>query len=105
MCKMKWHSKVFYLAIALALSLSLVGGATMSADDGETWRSHSRWPPSPVPGRSDVNGDGRVNVLDLVLVGQHIGETSTPGWIPEDVNVDGVINVLDMVFVYLGWTG
>ncbi|MCK4353648.1 MAG: hypothetical protein KAW83_00200, partial [Dehalococcoidia bacterium] len=47
MSKMKWHSKVFYLAIALALSLSLVGGATVSADpDTEWWEE---WQP-------EVNG-------------------------------------------------
>jgi parallel beta-helix repeat protein len=45
----------------------------------------------------DVNGDGFVNVLDMILVGQHFGETGTPGWIPEDVNRDGVINVRDML--------
>ena len=53
----------------------------------------------------DVNGDGHVNVLDLVRVGQHWGETGTPGWIPEDVKVDGVINVLDMVLIGQHWTG
>ena len=53
----------------------------------------------------DVNGDGAVNVLDMVLIGQHWGETGTPGWIPEDVKEDGVINVLDMVLVGQHWTG
>jgi hypothetical protein len=43
--------------------------------------------------------DGTVNVLDLILVNQHLGETGTPGWIPEDVNADGVINVLDSILV------
>ncbi|MCD6599660.1 MAG: hypothetical protein J7L19_03715 [Dehalococcoidia bacterium] len=47
MAKMKWRSKVFYLAIALALSLSLVGGATVSANpDTEWWEE---WQP-------EVNG-------------------------------------------------
>jgi hypothetical protein len=53
----------------------------------------------------DVNGDGHVNVLDFVLVGQHFGETGPPGWIPEDVNVDGQINVLDMILLGQHWTG
>jgi len=47
----------------------------------------------------DVNMDGTVNVLDLILVGQDFGEIGTPGWIREDVNGDGVINVLDMILV------
>ena len=53
----------------------------------------------------DVNMDGAVNVLDMILISQHMGETGTPGWIREDVNHDGVINVLDMVIVGQHWTG
>ncbi len=47
----------------------------------------------------DVNGDGNVNVLDMIRVGQQWGKTGTPGWIPEDVNKDGEINVLDMIVI------
>ena len=43
----------------------------------------------------DVNEDGVVNILDLILVAQAIGtEKSEP-----DVNGDGVINVFDLVMV------
>ena len=44
---------------------------------------------------ADVNGDGVVNILDLVVVAQGIG-TDTP---EADVNGDGVVNVFDLVFV------
>ena len=44
---------------------------------------------------ADVNGDGVVNILDLVLVAQGLG-TDKPG---ADVNGDGVVNILDLVFV------
>jgi hypothetical protein len=47
----------------------------------------------------DVNGDGVIDVFDLIRVGNHFGETGTPGWIPEDVNSDGVIDVFDMIVV------
>jgi outer membrane protein assembly factor BamB len=47
----------------------------------------------------DVNRDGQVNVFDMVLVGNHFGETGTPGWIPEDVNSDGVIDVFDIIVI------
>ena len=47
----------------------------------------------------DVNGDGRVDVLDMILVGQNMGESGAPGWLPEDVNNDGVISILDMNLV------
>jgi hypothetical protein len=54
----------------------------------------------------DVNGDHVCNVLDLILVSEHIGETGAPGWIPEDVNKDGVVNVLDLIYIehYIGQT-
>ena len=44
---------------------------------------------------ADVNGDGVVNILDLVVVAQGMG-TDTP---EADVNGDGVVNVFDLVFV------
>jgi len=47
----------------------------------------------------DVNCDGCTDVLDIVLVGQHFGETGGPHWIREDVNRDGVISVLDIVVI------
>ena len=41
----------------------------------------------------DVNGDGIVNILDLVVVASAFGKTQP------DVNGDGVVNVLDLVAV------
>ena len=45
----------------------------------------------------DLNGDGVVNILDLVLVANQIGQPATDN--PADVNKDGVINILDLVLV------
>ena len=42
---------------------------------------------------ADVNGDGKVNVLDLIQVANNLGESAP------DPNGDGVINILDLVFV------
>ena len=42
---------------------------------------------------ADVNGDGRVNVLDLIQVTNSLGK-STP-----DPNGDGAVNILDLMFV------
>jgi hypothetical protein len=53
----------------------------------------------------DVNSDSDVNVLDMILIGQHWGQTGSPGWIPEDVNSDGTVNVLDMIVIGQHWTG
>lgn len=47
---------------------------------------------------SDVNRDGLVNVLDLILVSQYFGEDASAN--PQfDVNGDGAINVLDLIEV------
>ena len=61
--------------------------------------------PAAQPEPWDVNTDGDVNVLDMIRVGQHFGESGTSGWIPEDVNSDGDVNVLDMILVGQHWTG
>jgi len=53
----------------------------------------------------DVNNDGKVNVLDMILVGQHWGQTGDPGWTAEDINCDGIINILDMISIGQNWTG
>ncbi|MCE2415289.1 hypothetical protein J4G07_14945 [Candidatus Poribacteria bacterium] len=59
--------------------------------DGEIYlKSESRLDTS-LP--ADVNGDGIVNILDLVVVANAFGK-DTP-----DVNGDGVVNVLDLVAV------
>ncbi len=46
----------------------------------------------------DVNQDGRVNVLDLILVAQHLGADASVNR-QADVNSDGTINVLDLIVV------
>ena len=46
----------------------------------------------------DTNLDGRINVLDLILVAQHFNE-QPPGNPLADTNKDGVVNLLDLVFV------
>ena len=46
----------------------------------------------------DVNRDGQVNVLDLILIAQSFGK-QPPDNPQADVNSDGVVNVMDLVFV------
>ena len=56
---------------------------------------------------ADVNADGVIDILDLVLVAADLGETPTPDQTPNsDVNSDGEINILDLVLVasHLGKT-
>ena len=47
---------------------------------------------------ADLNSDGVVNILDLVLVANAFGE-ATP-----DLNGDGVVNILDLVIVANNFT-
>jgi len=51
----------------------------------------------------DLNQDGETNVLDLILVGQHMQESGEPGWIPEDINRDGSVNSLDTEMILLNF--
>ena len=45
--------------------------------------------------KTDVNGDSKVNILDLVLVANAFEEYN----VNADVNEDGVVNILDLVLV------
>ena len=51
-----------------------------------------------VESSGDVNQDGIVNILDIILVAQNLGQKS-PSNPRVDVNKDGQVNVLDLVFV------
>ena len=48
----------------------------------------------------DVNGDGQLNILDLILVAVFYGMRGDS--IPADVNADGIVNVLDFAAVATG---
>ena len=46
--------------------------------------------------KADVNGDGIVNIQDLVQVASHLGQTNQSSI---DVNGDGIVNIQDLVLV------
>ena len=46
----------------------------------------------------DVNRDGQVNILDMVLVARHFGKT-VPANSEIDMNGDGIINIQDLIIV------
>ena len=52
----------------------------------------------------DVNRDGRVSILDLVLVAQQLGKRVSAGS-AVDVNGDGVVSILDLIRVAQGIAG
>ena len=73
-------------------------------DSGETVRcDYAHWADlfitaKGVESSGDINQDGIVNVLDIILVAQNIGE-KPPSHPRVDVNKDGQVNVLDLVRV------
>jgi hypothetical protein len=52
-----------------------------------------------LPPNWDINIDGAVTILDLVLVSNQYGQSGADGWIREDVDNNGTIQVLDLVLV------
>ena len=50
----------------------------------------------PIGPREDINGDGTVNIQDLVLVASNFGKT---GKNDADINNDGIVNIQDLVLV------
>ncbi len=56
-----------------------------------------------VPCPEDVNGDGVVNVLDLIDVLLCFGQPAVPGCEAEDTNGDGTVNVLDLIDLLLAF--
>ena len=72
--------KVVFVAIALSLSLLFLTDSSAQ--------------------NADVNGDGVVNIFDLVLVGSHFGERVDAAEMSNiDVNNDGIMDVRDLVIV------
>ena len=49
----------------------------------------------------DVNRDGQVSILDLILVAQQLGKRVSAGS-PVDVNHDGIVSILDLIRVAQG---
>ena len=46
----------------------------------------------------DINRDGQVSILDIIIVAKHLGETA-PANSEVDVNGDGVVSILDLILV------
>jgi hypothetical protein len=53
----------------------------------------------PIDCPSDINGDGIVNVSDLLIVIGYWGTTDSPA----DLNFDGIVDVTDLLIVVGNW--
>jgi len=56
---------------------------------------------SPTGPNTDINGDGRVDMVDIAMVSRAFGtQEGDQRWIPAaDINSDGVINMIDIATV------
>lgn len=79
----------------------LITNSTIRHPDG-TFSHWSRW--GPVCESGDVNGDGIVNVLDLLAVIGNWGACDPPPTLcPADLDNNGTVNVLDLLLVIGNW--
>ncbi|MDE0089709.1 MAG: leucine-rich repeat domain-containing protein [Candidatus Poribacteria bacterium] len=53
----------------------------------------------PVPHRADLNGDGRVSILDMIEISFYFGRELKPQSSSYDLNNDGVIDISDLITV------
>ena len=73
-------------------------GAFFGFQDGTTYTAGA-----PGPEGLDVNGDGKVTVIDLAIVALFYGTQVPVGVnLPADVNADGIVNILDLTAVAQG---
>ncbi len=90
-----WPWPSVLLESVAAWTLALPGGLWLDAACGE---GHlGAVPVCP----EDINGDGAINVLDLVDLLLCFGQSAVPGCENEDVTGDGSVNVVDLVDLLL----
>jgi hypothetical protein len=83
----------------------LVAGGAFTMAEGSTVNRIARWQDCLDPIAGDADGDGQVDVDDLIAVMLAWGPCpAPPETCLEDVNVDGQVNVDDLVIVILNWS-
>ena len=84
--------------IAVKASTLMLSDVLLSNSKGETFapQIENAQITEPTKLTGDVNGDGTVNIADLVLVASNLGQTGSNA---ADVNTDGVVNIADLVLV------
>ncbi len=84
--------------VAVKASTLTLSDVLLSNSAGETFvpKVENALITEPTGLEADVNGDGTVNIADLVLVASNLGKT---GQNAADVNGDNVVNIADLVLV------
>ena len=85
-----------HTSVVRSVSFSPDGQTVATGSDDGIVLLWDLMPPSPPQLPEDVNGDGVVNIQDLVAVAAAFGAA---GDTPADVNGDGVVNIQDLVAV------
>ena len=84
-------------AVSVKASTLTLSEVLLVSSDGESYRPKVEDGQITAPSLdADVNGDGTVNIQDLVLVASNIGQT---GQNAADTNGDGLVNIVDLVLV------
>ena len=84
--------------IAVKASTLTLSDVLLSNSTGETFapQIENAEITEPTKLKGDVNGDGTVNIGDLVLVASNLGQTGSNA---ADINGDGQVNIADLVLV------
>ena len=84
----------------ITLTSSIVCGNTPDQIDGDWTDNGGNWVADECPPDCpDINGDGYVNVTDLLVVIDQWGLTDSPA----DLNQDGIVDVTDLLIVVGSW--
>jgi len=81
-----------------ATAVQSSGGSSSSGGGG----GGSSYTPAQSSGKSDMNNDGKVNILDFVTLMADWGKTGSG--ITADVNSDGKVDIMDFVSLMANWT-
>jgi subtilisin family serine protease len=79
----------------ISVTVSTVANGTISSESLQV----EGWVVVTIPG--DVNGDGKVNILDaIILANSFLATPDKPQWNPNaDINGDNVVNILDSIIM------
>ena len=90
-------------SVALHEGTALVGAIFDDTPAGTDGGSVHVFNVGPTPTPADVNGDGVVNVLDLIELLLCFGQPANPPCDAADINGDGSVNVLDLIELLLAF--